>query len=51
MFYDLIYLLLYKKSNHDWYEFADEIYNYKGVNMNKIPNCEEIFEKFKSLIA
>lgn len=50
MFYDLIYLLLYKKSNQDWFDFVDRIYEYKGTNMNKIPDYEAIFDEFKSLI-
>ena len=48
MFYDDMNLLLHKKATKDYSEFLDEIYMYKGVNMNKIPNYEEIFEKFKS---
>ena len=45
-------LLLYKKGakQGDPYEFMDRIYQYKGVNMNKIPDYEKIFDEFKSLI-
>ncbi len=52
MFYDDMVLLLYKKGakQGDPYEFMDRIYQYKGVNMNKIPDYEKIFDEFKSLI-
>lgn len=51
MFYDLLYLLLYKKSNKDWSNFANKTFEYKGINMNKIPEYEKIFDEFKSLIG
>ena len=51
MFYDILYLLLYKKSSQDWCDFVNKIFEYKGVSMHKIPNYEEIFEEFKFLIA
>ncbi len=51
MFYDLMCLLLYKKSKSDWSEFADTIFPYKGTNMNRIPNYEQIFDQFKSMLS
>lgn len=51
MFYDLLYLLLYRKSNKEWFGFVDKIFEYKGVNMNQIPEYEKIFEEFKSLLT
>lgn len=51
MFYDDMVLLLYKKGAvNDPYDFMDRICQYKGVNMNKIPSFNEIFDEFKSLI-
>lgn len=51
MFYDILHLLLYRKSSQDWCEFIDTIFKYKGIDMNQIPNCDEIFEEFKSLLT
>lgn len=50
MFYDDIVLMLYKCAKTDFTDFIDEIYQYKLVDMNKIPNYEEIFIKFKSYL-
>ena len=49
-FHDSMVLLLYLKSDKDCIDFINDIYEFKGVNMNKIPNCEAIFEKFKSFL-
>ena len=51
MFYDILHLLLYKKSNQDWCDFINKIFQYKGVSMNKIPGYEQIFEEFKLLLV
>ena len=50
MFYDDIVLMLYKCAKTDFIDFIDEICQYKLVDMNKIPNYEEIFRKFKSYL-
>ncbi|HCH29019.1 MAG TPA: hypothetical protein DEW35_05870 [Ruminococcaceae bacterium] len=51
MFYDIICLLLYRKSNSGWDDFANRICQYKGVNMNQIPEYEKVFDEFKLLIV
>jgi len=50
MFYDLMTLLLHKKAKVCFYDFLDSIYQYKGVDMNDIPDYKGIFQKFLSLI-
>lgn len=50
MFYDDMVLMLYKCAKTDFTDFINEIYQYKSVNMNKISNYEEIFNKFKSYL-
>ena len=50
MFYDDMILLLHNKSQKDSIDFENDIFKYKGTNMNKIPDCESIFEKFKTFL-
>ena len=51
MFYDDMHLMLHIKGHGDWIGFINEIYQYKGMNMNKIPNVEEIWAQFKTFIS
>lgn len=50
MFYDDMNLVLTLFSEKDCTEFLDDIYEYKGINMNKIPDCDKIFDKFKTYL-
>ena len=50
MFYDDITLVLFKKSKKDYKDFIDSLFQYRGENMNKIPNLNKIFDKFKSYL-
>ena len=50
MFYDVMILLLYRKETKDSNKFQKDIFKYKGINMNEIPNYESIFEEFKTYL-
>lgn len=50
MFYDDMILLLHKNGKKDSTDFQDKIYEYRGVNMNQIPNYESMFEEFKTYL-
>ena len=50
MFYDVMILLLYRKGTKDSTKFQNDIFKYKGINMNEIPNYESIFEEFKTYL-
>lgn len=50
MFYDVMILLLYRKGTKDSNKFQNDIFKYKGINMNEIPNYESIFEEFKTYL-
>lgn len=49
-FYEVIALVLFVAAKHDYFDFINDLHKYKRVNMNKIPNVEVRFDKFKSLI-
>lgn len=49
-FYEVVSLVLFVSAKHDYYDFKNELFKYKRVNMNNIPSLEEKFEKFKSFL-
>ena len=50
-FYDCMVLLLNKKAQSDCTDFMNSIYEFKGENMNSIPDFEGVFETFKSFLG
>ena len=50
MFYDTMHLLIYMFGTEGSEEFLNKYHKYKRINMNKIPNYQEIFEEFSKLI-
>lgn len=51
MFYDVMHLMLHMFGGEGTLEFQNKYYIYKKVNMNDIPNYQEIFEEFKQLLV
>lgn len=49
-FYDVLVIILYIKGKGDYTDFENKLYKFKGINMKDIPNCEKIFEEFKSYL-
>lgn len=49
-FYESIALILHVKGNDKSIDFLDNIYKYKGKNMNTIPNFIELFEELKTCL-
>ena len=50
MFYDVMALLLYMYGGDGSLDFLDKYYKYKKIDMEKIPDYENIFEEFKALL-
>lgn len=46
-FYDLMILVLCKKDKHNA-DFIEKYSQYEGMNMNQIPDCEAIFNEFRT---
>lgn len=49
-FYDCVHLLLYKHGKDDYTVFLDSLYDYSQHDIKDIPNIEEVYNIFLSLL-
>ena len=51
MFFDVMDLLLHMYGGEGSVDFIDKYYELRGINMDQIPNYQEIFEEFKGILT